>query len=102
MSERRVDRVTVLLHRGGTIAIPWESQQALLAEMRPDSMRATRKAFKDCGTSVSVNLTPEQMGDVITVIEFMAKDAARGDDDLAAGLFELRNALRDDVEHHRP
>ena len=79
------------------IVISWESRQEFLAEMHLPSMQPTRKAFQDVGTSEAVSLTPEQMGDVITVLESMAAEVAGGHDDLPADLFELRNALRIDV-----
>ena len=98
VSERRVDQVRIQLSAGDPVVISWDSRQALLAEMRLPSMQPTRKAFQDVGTSESVKLTRDQKGDVITVLESMASEVAGGDGDLPDDLFELRNALRVDVE----
>ncbi len=94
MSERRIDQARIQLNAGDLVVISWDSRQALRAEMHLPSMQPTRKAFRDVGTSEPVNLTPEQKGDVITVLETMAAEVAGGDDDLPA---DLRNALRIDV-----
>ena len=67
MTELQTDEVTILLSRGDPIGIPWESRQALLAEMPPSSMQPTRTAFEEVGTSAPVNLTREQKRDVITI-----------------------------------
>ena len=97
VSEHRIEQVRIQLSTGDPVVISWDSRQALLAEMHLLSMQPTRKAFHDVGTSEPVNLTPEQKGDVITVLESMAEDVAGSDVDLSDDLFELRNALRIDV-----
>ena len=98
MTELQTDEVTILLSRGEPIGIPWESRQALLAEMPPSSMQPTRTAFEEVGTSAPVNLTRDQKRDVITIVERMANEGEQGFDDLPAGLLGLRNALRDDLD----
>ena len=98
MSERRIDQVRIQLSAAGPVVISWDSRQALLTEMRlPSNAGDAQRAFQDVGTSDPVNLTPEQKGDVITVLEPVAAEVAGGDDDLPDDLFELRNALRIDV-----
>ena len=72
MSERRIDQVRIQRSAGDPVVISWDSRQAILAEMHLPSMQPTRKAFQDVGTTEPVNLTREQKGDVITVLEPLA------------------------------
>jgi len=54
---RSIDHVLITLDRG-TIALPWESRQALLEQLAQlDAMRGVRKEFVDVGTSRPVQLT---------------------------------------------
>ena len=67
MGERSIDHVQIALSRE-TIAIPWESRQALLAKLRPiEAMREVVLAFEAVGTTRPVELTAEQKDDLHAV-----------------------------------
>jgi hypothetical protein len=92
---RRIDTVTIPLSRE-KIELPWESQQALLSQFSHlDSLRSLREAFQAVGTSRPVELTREQKGHLLQVIEHWA--IAGGFAELPVGIYELRNALIDDL-----
>jgi hypothetical protein len=95
--QRRIDVVQVALSRG-TIEMPWQSRQELLAESSHlESMRSVTDAFESVGTSRPVTLTQEQKGELLGVIEFWANQAPDGYEGLPEGIYELRNALTDDL-----
>lgn len=98
----RLDTVKIPLSRG-EVLLPWESRQALLEQMRHlESARPTITAFEDVGASMPVRLGREQKGLLITVIEHWGSQVRGGlTDGLPAGLFELRNALIDDLHDTR-
>lgn len=98
----RIARVTIPLSRG-PILLPWASRAELLGQIRHlDSARPIVKAFEDVGTSQPVKLSAEQKGLLITVIEHWGSQARGGlTDGLPPGVFELRNALHDDLHDRR-
>lgn len=97
MTERRIDQVQISLSRG-TIELPWDSREQLLEQFRHlDSLRAAREAFEAVGTSQPVSLTREDRGGLIQVIEVWASQTHGGFEGLPEGIFELRNALHDDL-----
>ena len=59
-------------------------------------MWEVRKAFEDVGTSRPVQLTSAQKSDLLQVIVHWA-EAEGGYDRLPEGIFDLRNALNDDL-----
>lgn len=99
---RRPDSVRIPQSRV-TIELPWASRDALLEQIRHlDSLRDVRKAFEDVGTSRPVDLTQTQKGALIEVIEHWGGEVPGGlTDGLPDGIFELRNALHDDLHDAR-
>jgi hypothetical protein len=82
----------------GEVSIPWESREALLLEIRHlDSAAPTVEAFSAVGVSRPVELTLEQKGLLIEVIEQWATQADFGLEGLPDGMIDLRNALREDL-----
>jgi hypothetical protein len=93
---RSTDHVQISLGRE-TILLPWPSREALLEQLRHlNSMWEVRKAFEDVGTSRPVPLAQEQKADLLQVIVHWA-EAEEGYDRLPEGIFDLRNALHDDL-----
>ena len=94
---RSIDRVEIPLSRE-TINLPWPSRDALLEQLQHlDSMWEVRKAFEDVGTSRPVPLTQQQKSDLLQLIVHWA-EAEEGYDRLPEGIFDLRNALHDDLQ----
>ncbi len=94
MSER-LNLVTVTYTRG-TVALPRASCDALLAEMpRLDSAASARRRFEALGASARVRLETDEVQTVLDVVEVWMRDVGR--DGLPEGVFELRNALLDDL-----
>jgi hypothetical protein len=100
MSALRDDHVRIPLSHG-TLLVPHTSCEALRAEFRHlTSMSDVRDAFDDAGTSSPVVLTEEQKGALIEVIDFWGSRVEGGlTDGLPPGIFDLRNALHDDLHH---
>lgn len=94
----RLDEIRIPLSRT-VVALPWESRQQLLEEMRHlDSANPIITEFQAVGTTRPVKLTAEQKGLLITVIEHWGSQVRGGlTDGLPPGVFELRNALHDDL-----
>ena len=94
----RLDRVTIPLSRE-TITLSWDTRTALLEQMKHlDSCRPIRDAFDAVGATRPVRLTHEQKSTLITVIEHWGSQVRGGlVDGLPEGLFDLRNALHDDL-----
>jgi hypothetical protein len=70
---------------------------ALLEEMRPlDSFIGARRAFENAGASAPVRLERDEMGGIVQIIEIWMSNV-RGPERLPEGIFELRNALVDDL-----
>ena len=97
MDRRRIDEVRVALRRG--IVIPWSSREALLRRFRNlSSMSDIVDAFEAAGTTQPVRLTDSQKALLLNLISFWA-DQIDGFDDLPEGIYDLRNALHDDLHH---
>jgi hypothetical protein len=97
MAERLNERVRVALSRGD-VAFPWASRQELLGEIRHvDSAQSIVAAFEAVGTSRPVVFTVEQKALLIELIEFWGNQTRFGLKALSEGMFELRNALHDDL-----
>jgi hypothetical protein len=97
VSERHNDRVRISLSRG-VVELPWTSRTALFEEIRYlDSAKPIIDAFEAVGVSRSVVLPDEQKGLLIELIEFWATQTRFGLKGLPEGLYELRNALHDDL-----
>jgi hypothetical protein len=93
---RSIDHVEIPLGRE-TITLPWASREALLGQFKHlDSMRDIRRQFENVGTSRPVQLTRLQKRDLLQVIVQWASEEG-GYDRLPEGIFDLRNALHDDV-----
>jgi hypothetical protein len=88
--------VSILLSRG-TFELPSDSRQQLLQKLSGAESSAVRDAFAAVGTSQPVQLTREQKGELLQVVEHWA--IAGGFAELPAGIYELRNALIDDLHH---
>ena len=93
---RSIDHIEIPLGRE-TVRLPWGSREALLGQFQHlDLMRDVRRTFENVGTSRPVQLTQEQKRDLLEVIVRWADDEG-GYDRLPDGIFDLRNALHDDV-----
>jgi hypothetical protein len=93
---RSIDHVEIPLGRE-TITLPWASREALLGQFKHlDSMRDIRRQFENVGTSRPVQLTRLQKRDLLQVIVQWASEEG-GYDRLPEGIFDLRNALHNDV-----
>ncbi len=96
MTADRLDGLTVAYSRG-TVTIPWTSRDALLEEIRPlDSLFRARRAFETGEASAPVHLEREDAASIVQIIEIWMRNV-RGPDRLPEGIFELRNALVDDL-----
>jgi hypothetical protein len=85
---RRRDRVVV--------EIPWKSRDKLLNEIGGlDSTRDICRAFEAVGSRRAVELNVDQTVVLVTAIDAWTELVGR--DNLPAGIFELRNALLDDL-----
>ena len=63
-----------------------------------DSLRSLRQAFYRVGASQPVTLSRKEKGELLEVIEFWAEQTRGGYyPELPEGIFELRNALHDDL-----
>ncbi len=93
----RLDNFTIRLSRGD-IVLTWDERTAIVHQMKHfESFAPIRDAFAAVGASRPVELTREQHGQLLEVIEFWANHTAGGYDALPAGILELRNALHDDL-----
>ncbi len=96
----RLDRVQVRTTRG-VVEIPWSSRDALLHEIRYlVSAKPVVEAFAAVGASRPVELDVAGEALLVKAIHVMGNNAG-GLDRIPAGLFELRNALIDDLHDRR-
>jgi hypothetical protein len=96
----RLNRVLVRYSRG-TVELSWASRDALLAEIRHlDSAQGIRDAFEAVGAPRPVTLKRSDVVLLVQAIDVMMKDAG-GPDRLPPGIYELRNALIDDMHDER-
>jgi hypothetical protein len=94
-SARANERVTVATSRT-VVELPWESRQALLGQIRGlQSARTAIKAFEAVGTSRHVVLDNDAKVLIVDAIGVWAQNI--GIDGLPEGVWNLRNALVDDL-----
>jgi hypothetical protein len=95
MRSHRINHIRIRLRRG-TVEVPWESRNALFGQMlHLESAKPIIEAFEGTGGSRPIVFTHQQKGDLLEIIEFWAtRDGVKH---LPDGIFELRNALHDDL-----
>jgi hypothetical protein len=100
---KRIDTVTVALS-SGSVALPWESRQALLEYLRRfEDARPIVWAFEDVGTSRPLELTTDEKRTLLRLVEAWADDELGGSyENFPEGVFELRNVLHDDLDERVP
>ena len=97
----RLDRITIKLS-STEVTLGWATRQLLLDEIRhhplgnADMDRAIIKRFEDVGATRPVTLDLNQKPYLLSLIEHWSTDSG-GYDGLPQGLFQLRNALIDDL-----
>jgi hypothetical protein len=97
MGERSIQRVQIALSRA-TVALPWESREALLERLRRvESMADLVREFEAVGTSRAVELTSEQKDELVGAIAAWADEVEGGYSGLPDGVAELWHALVDDL-----
>ena len=97
MERQRTDEVRIELRRG-IVSVPWSSRDALLEQLGSlDSMSEVHEAFRAVGTTQPVRLTDPQKLGLRNVITFWANQRGGSYDDLPEGIYDLRNALQDDL-----
>jgi hypothetical protein len=95
----RLNWITVA-YSHGTVRLPWTSRDELVARIKHlEAGAATIRAFEAAGASAPVRLDRADVLVVIDVIEEWMKEV--GSDALPDGVFDLRNALHDDI-HNDP
>jgi len=98
VSERHNDRVRVKSLSRGVVELPWTSRIALFEEIRHLVLaRPIIDAFEAVGVSRPVILTHAQKVDLVTLLDFWGSQNAGGLKGLPEGLYELRDALHDDL-----
>jgi hypothetical protein len=98
LAERPNDHVLVALLSGDNVSLPLESRAALLQEIRHlESAQTIVAAFEAVGTSRPVALTPEQRGLLVELVDSWGNQTPGGLEALPEGVFDLRNALHDDL-----
>jgi hypothetical protein len=91
----RLNQVTVAYSRG-TVALPWSSRDALLAEVRHlDSMKPVVQAFEAVGASAPVTLTRADVQELVRQLDLWSDRAKI--DQIPDGVWDLRCALYDDL-----
>ena len=100
MERPQIDEVRIELRRG-IVSIPWSSRDALLEQLgNRDSMNDVgdvRDALLAAETTQPVRLTDPQKLALRNVITFWANEMSGNYDDLPEGIWDLRNALQDDL-----
>jgi hypothetical protein len=91
----RLDWIEVALSRD-TVTLPWASRDSLLEQFTRGTGKEIRTAFEASGASRPVKLTLEQKAELVRVIETWHRIVG-GYGGLPAGVFNLRNALLDDL-----
>jgi hypothetical protein len=93
----RLDRVVVATSSRDVI-LPWASRDALLDQISHlEFSGGIRRAFEAVGASLPLRLTNEEKGDLVGLIDIWTVQLGRGWIDLPQGVWELRNALMDDL-----
>ncbi len=97
----RPDRVTIPLSRGD-IVLTWDSRESVLEQLKHlDTCQPIRDAFDAVGGTRPVELRREQKITLFQIIEFWANETSGGYDGLPDVIYELRNALHDDLHDTR-
>lgn len=92
----RLDRVTITLWRG-PVELPWDSRIRLVDEMSSvDGTEQIVRAFNAVGASAPVRLGQPEKELVVEVVDRWAADV--GADELPDGVWELRDAIVEDLE----
>ena len=92
-----LDPVEVITPSGVVVALTGQARERLLAEMAPhESLKAVVEDFLNAGASRPVRIPRERKLTVASVIEAIGGDR-RGLAGLEGGLYELRNALVDEM-----
>ena len=77
--------------------IPWSSRDALLERLlKLESIDDVSDVFRAVGTTQPVHLTDPQKAALLNIIKFWAKRAG-GYENRPEGIYDLRNALHDDL-----
>ena len=101
MSERRVDERVLVATSRDVVVLPWQSREALLAQMRRiDAARSAVDAFESVGTSRPVRLEVDAKRALVDSIGAWRQHAGR--EGLPEGVWRLRNALADDLNDASP
>ena len=91
----RLDHVTITLWRGA-VEIPWDSRVQLVEEMSSiDGAEQVVRAFNAVGASAPVRLGQPEKELIVEVVDRWAADV--GAEELPGGVWDLRNALVDDL-----
>ena len=91
------DHLRIALARE-TIVLPRVSREAILSRLEQSgSMHQLREALGSNEAPEAVRLTAGQKGALIQLIERWARDVDGLNRGLPPGIFELRNALHDDL-----
>jgi hypothetical protein len=99
MSTRRLNWITIAGSRDATtVEIPWDSRQALLERLRREGEADDMiGAFQAVGTTSPVKLKPDAKRRLLATCEAWLMEATR--QGLPPGIFELRNALQDELAY---
>ena len=96
----RLDWVTVATSRGN-ITIPCASRDTLLREIRRiDSAKSIRAAFESVGASSLVKLSLDDKRNLVGLLNFWSTEVSIPR--LPEGIWDLRNALVEDVDDTTP
>jgi hypothetical protein len=97
MPERNINTVQVSSSRR-IVELPWASREAMLAEFRHlESMRSVKEKLMAVGTTRPVELTTQEKADLVSVLDFWSNQIEGGFHGMPEGIYELRNALHDDL-----
>jgi hypothetical protein len=82
----------------GIVTLSWEARDRLVAELRHlESLSDVTADFENARASRTV-VIPQELGTAVArVIESIGSNSSGGLRGLEGGLFELRNALRDEL-----
>ena len=98
MERRRIDEVRISLRRG-IVVIPRSSREVLLERLRNLGTMGVVDAFQAVGTTQPVRLTHLQKALLLNAITFWASEMDDEYAGLPEGIYDLRNALHDDLHH---
>jgi hypothetical protein len=94
----RLGRVEVVVPSGDVVTLTWQAREELVAELRPhESLKAIVDDFLNAGASRPVRIPRERKLTVASVIESIGRESSSGLVGLEGGLYELRNALVDEM-----